>query len=137
MTWSDPWYGQEWKLGVMRTRSRRGIALLASTSVLALGLAAAPVVVDFDLSQPVFPQFQAALADSGSSCFTGTTRILMADGTEKPIREVRRGDLIMAPNGRANRVIEIERPILGERRLHALSGRPRLQDPRQPAAHAV
>ncbi len=106
----------------MRARSRRGIALLVSTSVLALGLAAAPGTVDFDLNQPAFPPFQAALAESGTSSFTGTTRILMADGSEKPIRDVRPGDLVMAPNGRANRVIEIERPTLGGRRLYAFNG---------------
>jgi hypothetical protein len=97
---------------------------MASTSVLALGLTAAPVAVDFDLGQPAFPQFQAALADSGPSCFTGTTRILMADGSEKPISEVRIGELVMASNGRANRVVDIERPILGARRLYALNGGP-------------
>jgi len=99
--------------------SNRGITLLASTSVLALGLAAAPVAVDFDLSQPVL---KIAQAKSGSSCFTGDTRILMADGQERPIRELQVGDLVMAPNGHANRVTEIERPVLGERLLYALNG---------------
>jgi hypothetical protein len=46
----------------------------------------------------------------------------MADGSEKPIREIRIGDLVMAPNGRANRVIDVERPALGARRLYALNG---------------
>ena len=62
---------------------KRGVILLASTSVLALGLAAAPVTVDFDLSQPMLKMAQ---AESGSSCFTGETRILMADGQDRPIR---------------------------------------------------
>ena len=63
-----------------------------------------------------------AQTESGSSCFTGETGILMADGQDRPIREVRVGDLVMAQNGRANRVTEIERPVLGERLLYALNG---------------
>ena len=100
---------------------KRGIILLASTSVLALGLAAAPVTVDFDLCQPALKMAQ---ADGGSSCFTGETGILMADGQERPIRELRIGDLVMAADGGANRVTGIERPVLGERLLYALNGGP-------------
>ena len=45
--------------------SKRGITLLASTSILALGLAAAPVAFDFDLDRPLLPAFKSALADGG------------------------------------------------------------------------
>ncbi len=75
---------------MLSKNSKRGLYLLASTSVITLGLVAAPVTVDFDLDQPVRKVAQA------KSCFTGDTRILMADGGEKPIRAVRVGDLVMA-----------------------------------------
>ena len=103
----------------MPSRTTRGLYLLASTSVLALGLAATPVTVNFDLDQPVLK-----VAQAESSCFTGDTRILMADGGEKPIRQVRVGDLVMGPDGRANRVVGIERPVLGERLLYSINGGP-------------
>ncbi len=44
-------------------RTTRGLYLLASTSILALSLAAAPVTVDFDLDRPVL---KVAQADGGS-----------------------------------------------------------------------
>jgi hypothetical protein len=44
-------------------RTTRGLYLFASTSILALGLAAAPVMVDFDLDRPVL---KVAQADGGS-----------------------------------------------------------------------
>jgi hypothetical protein len=86
--------------------------------VITLGLVAAPMTVHFDLDQPVLKVAQA------KSCFTGDTRILMADGRERPIREIRVGDLVMAPGDRANRVTGIERPLLGERLLYSINGGP-------------
>ncbi len=103
----------------MPNKTTRGLYLLASTSILTLGLVATSVTVNFDLDQPVLK-----VAQADSSCFTGDTRILMADGSEKPIRQVRVGDLIMGPGGRANRVIEVERPVLGERLLYSINGGP-------------
>ncbi len=103
----------------MPNKTTRGLYLLASTSILTLGLVATSVTVNFDLDQPVLK-----VAQAESSCFTGDTRILMADGSEKPIRQVRVGDLIMGPGGRANRVIEVERPVLGERLLYSINGGP-------------
>jgi hypothetical protein len=106
----------------MRAKSRRGIALLASTSVVALSLTVAPLTVGFDLDRPVFPGFK--VAQAASCCFTGKTRILMADGRSRPIREVRVGDRVMAADGGANEVVGIERPKLGARLLYALNGGP-------------
>ena len=99
--------------------SCRSLALLASSSVLALNLTAAPVAVNLSLDQPVL---KVALADSGSSCFVAGTRVLMADGTEKPIERIAIGDRVMGRGGRINRVTGIERPRLGGRRLHAFNG---------------
>lgn len=57
-----------------------------------------------------------------NSCFTGDTRITLADHEEKPIDTVREGDLVLGRCGRANRVIGIERPFLGERKLFSING---------------
>ncbi len=43
----------------MRYRSKRGLYLLASTSVIALGLTAVPVAMDFELDKPVLKIAQA------------------------------------------------------------------------------
>jgi hypothetical protein len=55
------------------------------------------------------------------SCFTAGTRIAMADGTSRAIEDVMVGDLVLGHAGQANRVIEIERPVLGPRHLYALN----------------
>ena len=62
---------------MLNKKAKRGLYLLASTSVITLGLVAAPVTVNFDLDRPVLK-----VAQADSSCFTGGTRILMADGQE-------------------------------------------------------
>jgi hypothetical protein len=46
----------------------------------------------------------------------------MADGTSQPIEHILVGDLVLGGAGRVNRVMEIERPLLGQRRLYALNG---------------
>ncbi len=97
--------------------SVRALSLLASTSVVTLGLVTAPATVDLDPAQPVL---NAAQADG--SCFTGETLVLMADGAEKPIRDVRVGELVMGADGQANRVTGIERPRLGDRPLYSING---------------
>jgi len=56
-----------------------------------------------------------------NSCFTAGTLISMADGTSRPIERTRVGDLVVGGNGRINRVVEIEQPVLGTRRLYALN----------------
>lgn len=56
-----------------------------------------------------------------NSCFTGDTRITLADGEEKSIDTVRKGDLVLGRFGQANCVIGIERPFLGDRKLFAIN----------------
>jgi hypothetical protein len=58
----------------------------------------------------------------GGTCFTGDTRVALADGEEKRIDLVRKGDLVLGRSGRPNRVIAIDQPFLGDRRLYALNG---------------
>jgi hypothetical protein len=48
----------------------------------------------------------------------------MADGASKPIETVEVGDVVLGRDGTANRVLEMERPILGDRPLYALNGGP-------------
>jgi hypothetical protein len=58
----------------------------------------------------------------GNCCFTGDTRITLSDGSETPIALVRKGDLVLGRSGQPNRVVGIERPLLGGRKLYALNG---------------
>lgn len=53
---------------------------------------------------------------SNCSCFPAGSMVLMADGTEKAIEDVRIGDLVAGPHGAAE-VKKLDRPILGHRKL--------------------
>jgi outer membrane immunogenic protein len=66
------------------------------------------------------------------SCFTATTQILMADGTTRPIAAVKIGDEVLGENGEVNRVIGIETPILGLRKLYAFNEGPAFVTPEHP-----
>jgi hypothetical protein len=57
-----------------------------------------------------------------TSCFIAGTRIAMADGTNRPIELISFGDLVLGENGAVSRVIEIEKPLLGIRKLYSLNG---------------
>ncbi len=104
----------------MRNRlNRRTLWLLTSTSLMAYGMAAAPVGLDYQLDKPLL---KVAYAESGSSCFVAGTRVLMADGSEQPIERIAVGDWVMGRGGRINRVTWIERPCLGGRRLYGFNG---------------
>ncbi|WKV22028.1 hypothetical protein Phage2-1_00027 [Achromobacter phage 2-1] len=59
--------------------------------------------------------------DCNCSCFPAGTMVLMADGTQKKIEDVKVGDLVMAWDGSADEVVEMETPILGDRRLMRLT----------------
>lgn len=54
-------------------------------------------------------------------CFTAETLVAMADGTSRPIEHIVVGDLVLGNAGLINRVVEIERPPLGQRHLYALN----------------
>lgn len=56
-----------------------------------------------------------------TSCFTGATQITMVDGSQRPIEEIEVGDWVRGANGRDNRVVAIEKPILGRRWLYSLN----------------
>ncbi|MCW5713367.1 MAG: hypothetical protein KIT43_02455 [Bauldia sp.] len=58
------------------------------------------------------------------SCFVGDTEILMADGTVRRIADVRVGDWVVGSGGDLNRVVEIETPLLGDRKLYAFGDAP-------------
>jgi len=101
-------------------RTRRTIRLLASTSVIAMSLSIAPVAITVHHHGVSIVKMAQA-----SSCFVAGTRVLMADGSEKPIEEIAIGDRVMGIDGRANRVTAIERPRLAGRPLYGFnSGRP-------------
>jgi hypothetical protein len=54
-------------------------------------------------------------------CFTGATRITLADGAAKPIDQITVGDRVLGQGG-FNTVLAITTPRLGDRRLYALNG---------------
>lgn len=56
------------------------------------------------------------------SCFIGSTKILMADGTRRRVDAVQVGDEVLGENGELNRVVEIETPLLGDRKLYGFNG---------------
>lgn len=66
------------------------------------------------------------------SCFTATTPVLMADGTSRPIAAVRIGDEVLGEDGAVNRVVAIETPALGSRKLYAFNGGPAFVTPEHP-----
>jgi hypothetical protein len=61
-------------------------------------------------------------AQPPATCFTGETRVLMADGVERRIDEIDVGDLVLSPRGQVSRVIGVEQPPLGNRLLYAFNG---------------
>ena len=101
------------------TRRNRAVfrRLMATTSLVALSLSVMPVALD-----PAFGGAAMSYAESGSSCFVAGTAVLMADGSERPIESLRPGDLVRGAGGRVNRVVGVERPCLGARRLYAFNG---------------
>ncbi len=87
-------------------------------SAIALALFATPLSYDFD-----HHQWQANQAHA-KSCFIAGTRILMADGCERPIETLRVGDRVRDRHGQSNRIQAIERVALGARRLYGLNHLP-------------
>ncbi|MGL6503448.1 Hint domain-containing protein [Aeromonas caviae] len=91
---------------------------LLLSSAIALALFATPLSYDFD-----HHQWQANQAHA-KSCFIAGTRILMADGCERPIETLRVGDRVRDRHGQSNRIQAIERVALGARRLYGLNHLP-------------
>jgi hypothetical protein len=56
------------------------------------------------------------------SCFIAGTMILMADGTQKKIEDVKIGDVLMGEKGSHNTVLDFDRPNLGSRQLYSING---------------
>lgn len=84
-------------------------------SAIALALFATPLSYDFSHHQWQLNQAYA------KSCFVAGTRILMADGEERPIETLQIGERVRDQYGRSNRILAIERVPLGVRRLYGLN----------------
>lgn len=84
-------------------------------SAIALALFATPLSYDFSHHQWQLNQAYA------KSCFVAGTCILMADGEERPIETLRVGERVRDQYGHSNRILAIERVLLGERRLYGLN----------------
>ena len=87
-------------------------------SAIALALFATPFSYDFD-----HHQWQPNQAHA-KSCFVAGTRILMADGSERPIETLQAGEQVLDQHGQSNRILAVERVILGNRRLYGLNRLP-------------
>jgi hypothetical protein len=53
------------------------------------------------------------ISGSVAPCFLAGALVTMADGSEKPIEDVRVGDMILGAFGEHNRVLALHRPLLG------------------------
>ncbi|HCT5133726.1 TPA: hypothetical protein OTZ50_003510 [Aeromonas hydrophila] len=84
-------------------------------SAIALALFATPLSYDFSHHQWQLNQAYA------KSCFVAGTRILMADGEERPIETLQIGERVRDQYGRSNRILAIERVLLRARRLYGLN----------------
>ncbi|MGK8176423.1 hypothetical protein ACRS1R_15285 [Aeromonas dhakensis] len=84
-------------------------------SAIALALFATPLSYDFSHHQWQVNQAYA------KSCFVTGTRILMADGKERPIETLQAGERVRDQYGRSNRILAVERVLLGERRLYGIN----------------
>ncbi len=58
------------------------------------------------------------------SCFTKDSLVTMADGTQKPISKIKKGDKVLSKGGGTNTVLGIETPKLGSRKLYSINGGP-------------
>ncbi|WP_270827639.1 hypothetical protein [Aeromonas sp. Y318-1] len=84
-------------------------------SAIALALFATPLSYDFSHHQWQLNQAYA------KSCFVAGTRILMADGEERPIETLRVGERVRDQYGHSNQILAVERVLLGARRLYGLN----------------
>ncbi len=84
-------------------------------SAIALALFATPLSYDFSHHQWQLNQAYA------KSCFVAGTRILMADGEERSIETLQIGERVRDQYGHSNRILAVERVLLGERRLYGLN----------------
>ncbi|MFQ2174122.1 hypothetical protein ACK345_13210 [Aeromonas rivipollensis] len=87
-------------------------------SAIALALFATPFSYDFD-----HHQWQPNQAHA-KSCFVAGTRILMVDGSERPIETLQAGEQVLDQHGQINRILAVERVVLGNRRLYGLNRLP-------------
>jgi hypothetical protein len=56
------------------------------------------------------------------SCFIAGTKVLMANGTEKNIEDVKIGDVLLGSENSYNVVRGYDQPILGDRLLYSING---------------
>ncbi|MGS3183646.1 hypothetical protein ACB288_07820 [Aeromonas taiwanensis] len=84
-------------------------------SAIALALFATPYTYDFSHHQWQPNQAYA------KSCFIAGTRIVMADGSERPIETLLAGEEVLDQHGHRNRILAMERVLLGARRLYGIN----------------
>ncbi|MGE4218278.1 MAG: Hint domain-containing homing endonuclease [Alphaproteobacteria bacterium] len=58
---------------------------------------------------------------SVEGCFIAGTRVVMADGSDKAIEDVRVGDMLKGPDSNPHEVLALHRPLLGGQHLYAIN----------------
>jgi hypothetical protein len=96
-------------------RSRVSLGSLAASTAIFCVLSLTPPAVSPDGGFFDLPQAHA------QCCFTAETRVLMADGTERPIAGIRPGDQVIGRVGGVNRVTGIHIVPLGLRALFGIN----------------
>ena len=103
--------------------SGSGFAASGATSV-GFGSSGGVVVTHTSSGQKIsigYSFINAREATVAICCFTGETLVNMRDGSRKPIRDIKLGDLVLVETGTAE-VIELHPTVLGDRKLYSLNG---------------
>ncbi len=98
-------------------RSRVSLGSLAASTAIICVLSLTPPVVSPDSGFFDLPQAHA------QCCFTAETRVLMADGSERPIARILPGDQVIGRAGGVNRVTGMHIVPLGQRTLFGINQR--------------
>ncbi|KAL9645931.1 hypothetical protein ABK040_001039 [Willaertia magna] len=57
-----------------------------------------------------------------SCCFSGNTKVLMADLTSKPIKDIQQNDIVLCPGGKTGKVAFVSTPKRNNRTLYSIKG---------------
>ena len=67
-------------------------------------------------------QNQAQLVPNGATCFLAGSPVTLADGTTKPIEEMKVGDIVLGAFGEHNTVLALKQSVLGDGRMCKING---------------
>lgn len=108
------------------TLSFRSISVVNTTSgsgseVAGVGLAVSQTADTLVLTLTV-ALYSPGTGGGGGTCFIAGTLVTLASGRMIPIEDVRIGDAVLGAKGERNRVMALDRPLLGQRSLWDVDG---------------